>query len=283
MKRLLRFGLIFLIIFSLASCSYQNNDRLPATPNDRQKDNIANIDAAVSMAIKGRSTSYALGETATEGHIVLETEVKGGNTIVYTIASYGAFGFENGIFTKISGSGAIPTVITFSQDENGQYSLLEYKEPEDGSGYMDSIKKLFPEHLHNRVLSAHDDYPALAKEQEAQAEEYLKSIGRNDPVSSAHVDKKLADIDVQASNKLFAEFTKYNSFLNNCPYWLGTREKFENGVRYIYETTQSKTGDGYDLIIFQKKKEDGTIIEEQKYKIVGSEPQLVDEEGERSN
>jgi hypothetical protein len=276
-KRLLRLGLIFLIILSLASCSHQNDDKLPVTPpKDKQKDSIAKIDDAVSRAIKGQSTSYASGETATEGHIILETEVKDGNTIVYTIASYGGFGFENGIFTKVSGSGAIPTVITFSQDENGEYSLLEYKEPLDGSGYLDSIKKLFPRHLHSRVLSVHDDYPALSKQQEAQAEEYLISIGRNSLVSAAHVDKKLADIDVQASNKLFSEFTKYNSFLNNCPYWLGTREKVENGVRYIYETSQSKTSDGYDLITFQKKKEDGTIIEEHKYKIVGSEPRLVD-------
>jgi hypothetical protein len=32
----------------------------------------------------------------------------------------------------------------------------------------------------------------------------------------------------------------------------------------------------FDLITFQKKKEDGTVVEENKYKIVGSEPELVD-------
>jgi len=135
---------------------------------------------------------------------------------------------------------------------------------------------MFPSNLHSRVFSTHDDYAALAKQQEAQAEEYLRSIGRNAEVSAAHVKKELANIDVMASNKLFTEFTKYNSFLNACPYWLGTREKVENGVRYIYGTSQSKTSDGYDLIIFQKKREDGTVVEEYKYKIVGSEPQLVD-------
>jgi hypothetical protein len=34
--------------------------------------------------------------------------------------------------------------------------------------------------------------------------------------------------------------------------------------------------DGYDLVIFQKKKEDGSIVTESKYKIVGNEPQLID-------
>ena len=67
-----------------------------------------------------------------------------------------------------------------------------------------------------------------------------------------------------------------NPFLNDCPYWLGTREKVEEGVRYIYETAQSKTSDGYDLMIFQKKEEDGTVLEELKYKIAGNEPELME-------
>jgi len=282
MKRLYVWGLILLITVSLTACANQEkNKQLAALKTETQKQSLQNIDEAVSFAVKGRSTAYALGETATEGHIILEIQEKNGTVKVYTIASYGAFAFENGIFTKVSGSGAIPTVITFSKDENDQYSLLEYKEPLDGAGFSDSVKKMFPRQLHNRVLSTNrEDYQTLVKEQERQAAEYLKSIGRNAKVSAEHVEKKLPDIDVQASNKLFAEFIKYNSFLNNCPYWLGKKEKVENGVRYIYETSQSKTSDGYDLMIFRKKKEDGTIVEEYKYKIVGSEPQLIDKEAE---
>lgn len=233
-----------------------------------------NIDEAVSRAIKDRRTAYGAGETATEGHIILDTVEKNGTVTVYTLASYGAFGFENGIFTKVSGSGAIPTVITFSRSEQGGYSLLEYKEPLDGRGYTDSVKKMFPQVLWNQVLSA-DKYPDLVKQQEEQAEKYLQSIGRKAQVSAKHVERKLPEINVEASNKLFAENTKYNAFLNNCPYWLGTREQIEDGVRYIYETSQNKSSDGYDLLTFRKSKEDGTVVGEYQYKIVGSEPQLI--------
>ncbi|WP_315078912.1 hypothetical protein [uncultured Clostridium sp.] len=45
-------------------------------------------------------------------------------------------------------------------------------------------------------------------------------------------------------------------------------------IRSIYETSQSKSDYGYELIILRKIKEDGTVIEERKYKIVGSESQL---------
>ncbi len=233
------------------------------------------IDTSVSDAIKSRRTAYGPGEVATEGHIILGTENSNGTTKVYTIASYAAFGFENGIFTTVSGSGAIPTVITFSKNDHGEYSLLDYKEPMDGAGNTDSLKKMFPNRYREQVLSADKYYSELSKQQEAQAAEYLKSIGRTAQVSAAHVPKKLPDINVQASNKLFSELTKSNPFLNNCPYWLGTREQIENGIRYIYETAQSKTSDGYDLITFRKTKEGGTVVEEEKYKIVGLEPQLI--------
>jgi bla regulator protein BlaR1 len=241
-----------------------------------QSRNPKSIDEAVSIAIKNRGENgYLDGEVATEGHLILDTEEKNGNIKVYTISSFGYFGFENGIFTKISGSGAIPTVITFSKNEKGEYSLLEYKEPVDGVGYIDSVKKMFPSKLWDKVLSEGKNYPELVKQLEAQAGEYLKSIGRNAKVSVAYVEKKPVNIGVEASNKLFAEFTKYDAFLNSCPYWIGTREIIENGVRYIYETSQSKTSDGYDIISFKKKKEDGTVVKEHKYKIIGNEPQLI--------
>lgn len=230
---------------------------------------------AVSQAILSRRGSYYKGETATEGHIILESEEVGGAVKVYTIASFGSFGFENGVFTKVSGSGAIPTVMTFSKNQNGEYSLLEYKEPMDGAGYTSSIKEMFPRRLRERALSSQEDYADLLRQQEAQAAEYLKSIGRTAEVSGAHVKKQLADINVNASNKLFSETTKYDAFLNSCPYWIGTRERIEDGARYIYETSQGRTSDGYELITFKKIREDGAVVEERQYKIVGDEPQLV--------
>lgn len=240
-----------------------------------QTRNPKSIDEAVSFAIKTQSLdAYYKGEIATEGHIILDVEEIDGIIKVYTIACFGYFGFENGIFTKISGSGAIPTVITFSKNEKGEYSLLEYKEPMDGALYIDSLKKMFPKKLYDTVLSADRYYPDLVRQEEAEAAKYLKSIGRAAKVSGAYVEKKLVNINVQASNRLFGgtEFP----FLNEYPFWIGTRERIENGVRNIYETSQSKTSDGYDLVIFRKTKEDGTIVEEYKFKIVESEPQLIE-------
>jgi bla regulator protein BlaR1 len=233
------------------------------------------MDQAVSKAIKNQGIHYLSGEAATEGHVILDTEEKDGSIKAYTIASFGFFGFENGIFTKISGSGAIPTVMTFSKNEKGEYTLLEYQEPMDGAGYLDSVKKMFPQRLWTEILPEGKHYTELVKQQEDQAAEYLKSIGRNAAVSSAYVEKELVNIQVEASNKLFAEYTKYNATLNNFPYWIGSKEMIENGVRYIYEISQSKTSDGYDLVWFKKMKKTERWYWNISIKIVENEPQLI--------
>lgn len=233
------------------------------------------IDDAVSLAIKNQGKGYYRGEYVTEGHIMLDKEERNRTVKVYTLASVGWFGFENGIFTIISGSGVIPTVMTFYKNDRDEYSLLEYQEPADGISNTDTVKKMFPLKLWSKVLDTREYYADLAAQKQRQAETYLKTIAREAAVSSDHVEKELPDIDIQASNKLFAKFPKQNNVLNNYPYWLGTRERIEYGNRYIYETSQSKTSDGYDLIIFRKLKEDGSLVEEEKYKIIGSEPQLV--------
>ncbi|MBV7272496.1 cell wall-binding protein [Clostridium sp. PL3] len=259
---------------------FDNNDASPSelVNNNSDSNNIfdQSIEQAVGEAIKSRNQKYYyMGEVATEGHIILEVEEKDDLVKAYTISSFGYFGFENGIFTIVSGSGAIPTVITFSKNANNEYSLLEYKEPIDGDDCLDSTKKMFPERLWNRVLSGNDlVYSKLVESQKSQAEEYLRKIGRTAQVNPNYVERKLPDINVSASNKLFSELTKYDSLLNDCPYWIGSRERIENGIRIVYETSQSKSSDGYDLITFKKSKADGTIIEERIYKIVGSEPEL---------
>jgi len=242
----------------------------------RQALELSNLEQAVSAAILDQGKGYLNGECNTEGHVILDTEERNGTIKAYTVASVGWFGFENGVFTKISGSGAIPTVMTFSRNAVGTYSLLDYQEPMDGSGYTDSLKKMFPAKLHKQVLANDKYYADLSRQQEEQAALYLMGLGRAAQVRAGFVAKKLPELDVQAANKLFAEFTKDNAFLNSCPYWLGTKEQIENGVRYIYATSQGKTSAGHDLIIFRKTKTDGTLVQESKYTIIGSEPQLID-------
>lgn len=80
---------------------------------------------------------------------------------------------ENDILVKNSGSGAIPTVITFRREENGTYALEEYKTALDGSLYAPSIKEMFPEELWKIcILPSDDDVKELTKQEREYAVAY---------------------------------------------------------------------------------------------------------------
>nr|WP_284693512.1 transcriptional regulator [Anoxybacillus kestanbolensis] len=234
--------------------------------NSYELKDATNVEKAVSEAIKEHGKTYGKGEYITEGHIILGAEQKGNEVKAYTIASVGVFEFQDGIFAIVSGSGAIPTVMTFSIDEHGQYKLIAYEEPLDGDAYAKSVKRMFPKKYYSQVLDAEKYYDELAKQQERQAREYLKQIGRDAKVSTSYVEKQPLNISVEAMNH-FLTMLGSDSFLNECPDWLGTREVIEQGIRYVYETSQSKTNDGRDVIVLREMKEDGTVIDMRQYVI----------------
>ena len=271
--------LLFILLISVFILLLAKNDFFSEKDPEINRVELSSekLDEIISQAVLSRATGYMDGEFVTEGHIILGKEEKGNNVKVYTVASLGVYGFENGIFTTVSGSGSIPTVMEFEANIQGEWELKEYKEPMDGGGYGDSIKKMFPKKIYEEIFSGNQDYyEKLKAQQKEQAQVYLDSIGREAEIQPGHVEKTLSNINVEASNKLFAEHTKYDEFLNNCPYWIGTRERIEEGQRFIYETKQEKTIEGKDMMIYSKTNEKGEVIEVRKYLIEGSEPVLVE-------
>lgn len=230
------------------------------------RQHVVKIDDAIKFAILDTNKGqYSEGECVGEGHILLDTadvtdkyNAKEGTNFIeaYVLATYGEYGFQNGIFTKISGSGVIPTRLTFSRNEKGEYSLTEYKQAQDGSLYTKSIKEMFPEKLWNRALSTTEaDRNECQKQEEAYAEAYLKSINREAEIAS-NVNRDLANMNVTVSNDLLDIYYEY-------PYWLGTLEKIENGTRYVYEKKWEDKGNGNGTVTFIKYEYDTkNVVEE---------------------
>ena len=221
------------------------------------------LESAISQAILSNNLGYYLsGETTAEGHIVLETEEDEGQVTVYALTSYGEYGFENDIFTKVAGTGIIPTRIIFNKDANGYY-LEEYRMPEDGSRYADSIKEMFPNSLAGRAMHYTDWDAEKCYQQEYQyANEYLKSIGRTAEVNFK-VEKELANMNVSVSNKLLDLYHEY-------PYWIGTQEKIEHDVRFVYEKCWEDKGNGNGTVAFKKYRYDNkSVVEEYLIEVKG--------------
>lgn len=191
-----------------------------------------NLDEAVSNAIlTSNAGRFYEGEFRAEGHIILSSSVlDNGNTEYYVLARYSEFGFENGVFTAVSGSGNIPVRITFDDDLN----LLEYKIPMDGSYYIESVKEMFPEEFISRAINQTDEdikycYDIITK----KAKAYLKTIGRDAEVLEygdfPHVLLTDIGVSVEVSNMM-----SENKSLSEYPYWIGNLERVEDGTRYVY-------------------------------------------------
>lgn len=215
------------------------------------------------------SSDYLRGECAAEGHIILDTVQEGDFWKVYTLASVGQYGFCTGHFEKISGSGAIPTMITIGQEENGEYYCHGIWEPMDGNLYEDSIKETFPQELWTKVMNAHERYGELQEQEESYAQDYLESIGREATIGSygdfEHPLFTDNGMSVEVSNALIAM-----ERLCYFPMFIGNQERIEDGVRYVYETAWDHQGNGAGTATYTKYAYDtGEIVTQYVFQVNG--------------
>ena len=213
---------------------------------------------------------YKAGETQGEGHIIMDQDAADadGNIKCYCLTMFGAYEFQNGNFVKCAGSGVIPAVITVQQMDDGTYQFVSMVEAADGTDFVDSIKRDFPEALWSRCITIDDDdRNELVKQERSYAEEYLSTLGREDTEVGDYADfehKILTDEGVSAdvSNKML-EVQSGDGFEFFCPMWLGDREVLDDGVRYIYKTEYDKKK---QLITFSKTDYDsGKVLETSTY------------------
>ena len=83
--------------------------------------------------------------------------------IYYLLVMHQKYAMQNGEPTAIGGS-YIPTVLTFTKEDNGEYILDEYWEPRDGAYYDDDIKAKFPAGIIDEVWNM-DAYSEKLKKQ----------------------------------------------------------------------------------------------------------------------
>lgn len=206
------------------------------------------LDKAVGDAIISYNDgSYLEGECEAEGHIILDVANENSTLKVYALTTYGEYSFINDMFIKVSGSSAIPVVMSFEEEKDNTYSLLNYQEPEEGSKYVTSVKELFPQSMYNRIVPVSDtDRTALTVNERKDAKKYLDSIGRTATIGDySDVSFEYPDVSDEIKKTVFDRYWEY-------PDWLGTTEKIENDVRYVYETQWKNYGNNNSMIYLTK-------------------------------
>ncbi len=227
--------------------------------------------AALGRALLEDEDKYAETELWTEGHLILKaeaTEFSADRSVkyqVYALTKVGGYSFINGKFVEDSGTGAIP-VTAIMTGRDGEYTVDDVIYPSDGSYYEPSIKAMFPEELWERAMNADEFYDELVAQSRAQAEEYLRSIGRQaEVVSYSDLDVRFPDIGAEASNAVL--YMKKDPELNRYPDYIGTVEYLEGGERFVYETQWQPLT--HTLSYIKYRWEDGEIVASRSYTVNG--------------
>lgn len=234
---------------SAAVAVMETNEALP-DPSDTLE---TYADQLASSAILEHYNDYFVPEEClAEGHLILEEDVSDGILTIYALTIYGGYSFHNvDYFVKSSGTGVIPAVMTFDLRLNSHTPLLSFETPEDGSGYNESIKNLFPEHLWDRVLTIQeDDRSALISMEQEYAKRYLSEIGRSALVGEyADFNHELLT-DVGISTEVSNRLLEYEKEMGPYPTWHGSTEKLEQDIRYMYSVFYDEES---SQIIYEKR------------------------------
>lgn len=192
------------------------------------------LDEAVSQMILDKlDDKYMPYFCKTEGHEIFGYSETEDEITVYGYMSCSTMNFMNGYLSSYNGSGwACPFVATFLKDGEG-YILKEFKNPQDGMGYGDSVRELFPAEFERKALHP-DSYIDKIKEQKhSQAKAVLKANGFDcEIVPTSDTDVVLMENN-EAQKKM--DSTELYSTSYYYPMFLGVVMYKQNGIYTVYE------------------------------------------------
>ena len=240
-------------------------------------------DVISAYLLAKNKTNYYKGEKDIEAHKIYRTQQKKNIIEVYMQIRVGWYGFENKSFNMVSGTG-LTVRMQLKQNEAGEYEVVDYLEPLDGSMWAASIRKMFPKDLAELVIKGdkktQDELDDIHR---AKAAEYLRQIGRtgydiNNREDIRNTDPKIRRVLYLVTN-LRREF----------PDWEGTREILvhtggrESGtvIRCILETKCVPLGgESYEITLIKTWH---TYVDRLqpvsfwKYKVTGERVELLEE------
>lgn len=215
------FGLVILLVCTVAFISN------PQKLNITSKVDPALDEAISQMIIDEVNPTYFC---AAEGHKIFGTAQNGDELTVYGYMSFNAYNFVNGCLTDYGNGGHNPFVAIFVS-KNNNYELKEVKYPQDGMGYGDSIREMFPADFERKALNPYDYLDELKKQEFSQAEAALKEAGIICKVADYNDFDRVYIPD--EADKNMADYQKYIS--GGYTYPLGVAMYETDGKFIVYE------------------------------------------------
>lgn len=133
-------------------------------------------------------SDHSVGNACVLDYEVLGVKKNGKQTTVYMWVLYEEYSMENGKLEQASGAHT-PTVVT-AEKADGNYRLVEYWTPRDGSYYEDDIRAKFPWYLWGKALDSQRYIDRQQKACRELAEDYFEE---NPSSGSADWDRETWD------------------------------------------------------------------------------------------
>lgn len=210
------------------------------------------INRAVEEALSDdMSGEYEGSEYFAQGFYILDKELDGSTLDVCVQTKYSWFGYVDDVFTVIA-EGAEAMRISF-EVKGDTLELLSVKTPLESN--YESYCALFDEDVRGMMNEKSQEIMAQIDTQIlAGAQEYIAQTGRDVQVVPEYQSRQINDMNIDAANELLNKHWQY-------PYWEGTTESVEDGVRYIYRTDWEPSGGGDGLLTYTKSVMDGETVE----------------------
>lgn len=189
---------------------------------------------------------------------------------LYIIFSYGSYRLIDNVFCKAGGTGNIPAVITIecSEDnikEQTTFRIIDFRLPDDGMKWKKTIQELFPEDLWNPIFTF-EGTQELDEEMNANAADYLKSIGMGEISVESDFQRKSFPLSEEMNKLLVTIFSNY-------PDWNGSSSTYINRERFYYTTSFTDCGNDIYLVDYKKQDDKETVLES--YMVLLNKNQLI--------
>lgn len=164
-------GLVLLFICTVAFISNPSASAVSTAKIDDA------LDKAVSQMILDQCDDSASDFCKAEGHVIFGYSRNDDEVTVYGVLTYSTMNFMNGYLTTYNGSGASYPFVAVFWDKDGFYKLKELKSPEDGMGYGNSVRELFPAEFERKALNIFDYTDEMREQKNTYAKAALKEAG----------------------------------------------------------------------------------------------------------
>ncbi|NGM80940.1 hypothetical protein G5B47_00785 [Paenibacillus sp. 7124] len=162
--------IITILLFGVAFISGCNENEINLKDGDRHLTEEIN-EVISNYIIQNYSSSYGATEKQFEVHKVYGTSESNGVLSVYIWSYYGGFNKSTGTETQAGHS--LPAVIQLKKDAE-HFSVIKYIEPQDGSLYQSSLRKMFPEKYLKLTQQNAGNLKDLQKKMDKKVKQWLK-------------------------------------------------------------------------------------------------------------